>query len=185
MQLGILGMGRIGQAIARRGAHGFGMRVLYHNRSRLPAGIESNCRAAYVDFDTLLRESDHLVLVLPYSPQTRHVIDAAALAKMKPTATLTNVARGGLVDEDALADALAGGRLAAAALDVFEGEPRVNPRLLALRNIVLSPHVGSASHATRRAMAALAVDNLVAALGHGPRAGDPPTPIAAKAAAKR
>ena len=183
--LGILGMGRIGQAIARRGAHGFGMRVLYHNRSRLPAGIESNCRAAYVDFDTLLRESDHLVLVLPYSPQTRHVIDAAALAKMKPTATLTNVARGGLIDEDALADALAGGRLAAAALDVFEGEPRVNPRLLALRNIVLSPHVGSASHATRRAMAALAVDNLVAALGHGPRAGDPPTPIAAKAAAKR
>ena len=183
--LGILGMGRIGQGIARRGAHGFGMRVLYHNRSRLDAGIERNCRAAHVDFDTLLRESDHLVLVLPYSPQTRHVIDASALARMKPSATLTNIARGGLVDEDALADALAGGRLASAALDVFEGEPAVNPRLLSLRNIVRTPHVGSASHATRRAMAALAVDNLVAALGRGPRAGDPPTPIAGKAPAKR
>src|SRR5690606_25666215 len=102
--LGLLGMGRIGQGIARRGAFGFGMRVLYHNRNRLPERIESNSRAAWVDFDTLLRESDHLVLVLPYSPQTRHVIDATALAKMKPTATLTNIARGGLVDEDALAD---------------------------------------------------------------------------------
>ncbi len=183
--LGILGMGRIGQGIARRGGHGFGMRVLYHNRSRLDAGIERNCRASYVDFDTLLRESDHLVLVLPYSPQTRHVIDAAALAKMKPSATLTNIARGGLVDEGALADALAGGRLASAALDVFEGEPAVDPRLLALDNIVLTPHVGSASHATRRAMAALAVDNLAAALGRGPRAGDPPTPITGKPAAKR
>ncbi len=175
--LGILGMGRIGQGIARRGALGFGMRVLYHNRSRLPERIESNCRAAYVDFDTLLGQSDHLVLVLPYSPHTRHVIDAPALAKMKPTATLTNIARGGLVDEDALAEALVQGRLAAAALDVFEGEPAVNPRLLALDNIVLTPHVGSASLATRRAMAGLAIDNLVAALGHGPRAGDPPTPV--------
>ena len=183
--LGILGMGRIGQGIARRGAHGFGMRVLYHNRRRLPVGIEGNCRARLVDLDTLLRESDHLVLVLPYSPQTRHVIDAAALARMKPSATLTNIARGGLVDEDALAEALAHGRLAAAGLDVFEGEPAVNPRLLALRNVVLTPHVGSASHATRRAMASLAVDNLVAALGEGPRAGDPPTPVTGKAAAKR
>ena len=183
--LGILGMGRIGQGIARRGAHGFGMRVLYHNRRRLPVGIEGNCRARLVDLDTLLRESDHLVLVLPYSPQTRHVIDADALARMKPSATLTNIARGGLVDEDALAEALAHGRLAAAGLDVFEGEPAVNPRLLALRNVVLTPHVGSASHATRRAMASLAVDNLVAALGEGPRAGDPPTPVTGKAAAKR
>jgi len=183
--LGILGMGRIGQGIATRGAHGFGMRVLYHNRSRLPDGIESNSRAAWVDFDTLLAESDHLVLVLPYSPATHHVIDSAALAKMKPTATLTNIARGGLVDEDALADALAAGRLASAALDVFEGEPAVNPKLLALRNVVLTPHAGSASLATRRAMATLAVDNLVAALGRGPRAGDPPTPITGKAAAKR
>ncbi|MDH5834061.1 2-hydroxyacid dehydrogenase [Luteimonas kalidii] len=179
--LGILGMGRIGQGIARRGALGFGMRVLYHNRSRLPDRIERNSRAAWVDLDTLLRAADHLVLVLPYSAATRHLIDAAALAKMKPTATLTNIARGGLVDEDALADALSAGRLAAAALDVFEGEPAVNPRLLALRNVVLTPHVGSASLATRRAMATLAVDNLVAALGRGPRAGDPPTPIAATA----
>ena len=183
--LGILGMGRIGQGIARRGAHGFGMRVLYHNRRRLPVGIEGNCRARLVDLDTLLRESDHLVLVLPYSPQTRHVIDAAALARMKPNATLTNIARGGLVDEDALAEALAHGRLAAAGLDVFEGEPAVNPKLLALRNVVLTPHVGSASRATRRAMASLAVENLVAALGEGPRAGDPPTPVTGKAAAKR
>lgn len=180
--LGILGMGRIGQGIARRGAHGFGMRVLYHNRNRLAEGIERNCGARYADMATLLAESDHLVLVLPYSPATRHIIDAAALAAMKPTATLTNIARGGLVDEDALADALAGGRLAAAALDVFEGEPAVNPRLPALRNVVLTPHVGSATLATRRAMAALAVDNLIAALGQGPRAGDPPTPIATKTA---
>ncbi|MBP6797985.1 MAG: D-glycerate dehydrogenase [Luteimonas sp.] len=183
--LGILGMGRIGQGIARRGALGFDMRVLYHNRSRLPVGIERNCRARYVDFDTLLRESDHLVLVVPYSPDTHHVIDSAALAKMKPTATLTNIARGGLVDESALADALAHGRLASAALDVFEGEPVVNPKLLALRNVVLTPHVGSASLATRRAMATLAIDNLVAALGRGPHAGHPPTPIAGGTTAKR
>jgi gluconate 2-dehydrogenase len=183
--LGILGMGRIGQGIARRGAHGFGMRVIYHNRSRLPVGVESNCRATYVDLDTLLRDADHLVLVLPYSAHTRHVIDAAALAKMKPTATLTNIARGGLVDEDALVEALGGGRLASAALDVFEGEPAVNPKLLALRNVVLTPHVGSASRATRRAMASLAVDNLTAALGVGRHAGNPPTPVTGKAAAKR
>lgn len=175
--LGILGMGRIGQAIARRGAHGFGMRLLYHNRNRLADGIERNCRATWVDFDTLLRESDHLVLALPYSPSSRHVIDATALSKMKPTATLTNIARGGLVDEAALADALAAGRLAAAGLDVFEGEPAVNPGLLELPNAVLTPHIGSASLATRRAMASLAVDNQVAALGHGPRAGNPPNPV--------
>ncbi|MFC3549739.1 2-hydroxyacid dehydrogenase [Lysobacter cavernae] len=174
--LGILGMGRIGQGIARRAA-GFGMRVLYHNRSRLPEAVERECRAEYVDFDELLARADHLVLVLPYSPQVHHLIDAAALAKMKPTATLTNIARGGLVDEDALADALTGGRLAAAGLDVFEGEPAVNPRLLALRNVVLTPHIASGSLATRRAMVALAVDNLIAALGFGPDAGRPPTPV--------
>jgi gluconate 2-dehydrogenase len=179
--LGILGMGRIGQGVARRGAHGFGMRVLYHNRNRLPDGIERNCRAAWVDFDTLLRESDHLVLVLPYSAASHHLIDASALSKMKPTATLTNIARGGLVDEAALADALAAGRLAAAGLDVFEGEPEVNPALLALPNVVLTPHLGSASLATRRAMVSLAVENLAAALGHGPHAGHPPTPIAGTA----
>ena len=174
--LGVLGMGRIGQGIARRAA-GFDMRVLYHNRSRLPEPLERECRAAYVDFDTLLRQADHLLLVLPYSPQVHHLIDGAALAKMKPTATLTNIARGGIVDEDALADALDAGRLAAAGLDVYEGEPAVNPRLLALRNVVLTPHIASGSLATRRAMVALAVDNLIAALGRGPQAGNPPTPV--------
>ncbi|HZX78897.1 D-glycerate dehydrogenase [Lysobacter sp.] len=181
--LGILGMGRIGQGIARRAA-GFDMRVLYHNRSRLPESLERECRAGYVDFDTLLAQADHLLLVLPYSPQVHHLIDAAALAKMKPTATLTNIARGGIVDEDALADALGSGRLAAAGLDVYEGEPAVNPRLLALRNVVLTPHIASGSLATRRAMVALAVDNLTAALGVGPDAGRPPTPINAAALAQ-
>ncbi|MDI9240312.1 D-glycerate dehydrogenase [Lysobacter sp. LF1] len=180
--LGILGMGRIGQGIARRAA-GFGMRVRYHNRSPLPAEIERECHAEYVDFDTLLTSADHLVLVLPYSRAVHHLIDAGALAKMKPTATLTNIARGGIVDEDALADALAGGRLAAAGLDVYEGEPAVNPRLLALRNVVLTPHIASGSLATRRAMVSLAVDNLIAALGRGPQAGHPPTPVNADALA--
>ena len=177
--LGILGMGRIGQGIARRAA-GFGMRVLYHNRSPLPGAVERECRARYVDREALLAQSDHLVLVLPYVPASHHVIDAAALATMKPSATLTNIARGGLVDEDALADALQHGRLAAAGLDVFEGEPVVNPRLLACRNLVLTPHIASGSLPTRRAMVALAVDNLVAALGFGPDAGKPPSAIPPK-----
>ncbi len=171
-------MGRIGQGIAKR-ASGFDMRVLYHNRSRLPADVERAFDASYVDFDALLAQADHLVLVLPYSAASHHIVDAAALAKMKPTATLTNIARGGIVDEAALADALDGGRLASAALDVFEGEPAVNPRLLALDNIVLTPHIASGSLATRRAMVSLAVDNLIAALGHGPDAGKPPSPVTA------
>ena len=181
--LGILGMGRIGQGIARRGALGFGMRVLYHNRSRLPDATEAEVGAQYVDLDTLLAQADHLVLVLPYSASSHHIIDAGALAKMKPTATLVNIARGGIVDEVALADALANGRLAAAGLDVFEGEPTVRPELLALHNIVLTPHIGSASQATRRAMVQLAVDNLTAALGLGPNAGHPPSAINADAVA--
>lgn len=185
--LGILGMGRIGQGIARRGAHGFGMRVLYHNRSQLPAATEQALGARYVDFDTLLAQSDHLVLVLPYTKDSHHIVDAAALGKMRATATLVNIARGGIVDELALADALANGRLAGAGLDVYEGEPRVRPELLALNNVVLTPHIGSASLATRRAMVQLAVDNLIAALGKGPRAGHPPSALnaAAVAAAKR
>lgn len=178
--LGILGMGRIGRAIARRGHHGFGMKVLYHNRSRLPEPAECEVGAHYVDLDTLLARSDHLVLALPYSPRHHHLIDAAALARMKPTATLVNIARGGLVDELALAEALAGGRLGAAGLDVYEGEPAVRPELLALRNVVLTPHIGSASLATRRAMAQLAVDNLLAALGFGPDAGRPANPVTAR-----
>lgn len=179
--LGILGMGRIGQGIARRGALGFGMRVLYHNRSRLPEATEAEVGATYVDLDTLLAQADHLVLVLPYSAASHHIIDAAALAKMKPGATLVNIARGGIVDELALADALANGRLAAAGLDVFDGEPTVRPELLALRNVVLTPHIGSASQATRRAMVQLAVENLTAALDKGPHAGRPPSAINAGA----
>lgn len=174
--LGIVGMGRIGQGIACR-ARGFGMRVLYHNRSRLPELVERECGATYAGFDDLLVQADHVILVLPYSAQVHHLVDAAALAKMKPTATLVNIARGGIVDEVALADALSNGRLAAAGLDVYEGEPAVRPELLALRNVVLTPHIASASLATRRAMVSLAVDNLIAALGEGPDAGHPPSPV--------
>ena len=182
--LGILGMGRIGQAIARR-ARGFGMRVLYHNRSRLAADLEHDCAAAYVDKDVLLADSDHLVLALPYSPDTHHAIGAAELARMRPTATLINIARGGVVDDVALAAALASGRLAAAGLDVYEREPEVDPALLARSNIVLTPHIASSTEATRRAMVALAVDNLIAALGEGPFANRPPNPINAALLAKR
>jgi gluconate 2-dehydrogenase len=173
--LGILGMGRIGQAIARRGALGFGMPVIYHNRSRLSPEQEAPIGAHYVDKQTLLRQADHLVLVLPYSAASHHAIGAAELAQMKPTATLTNVARGGIVDDAALATALQARRIAAAGLDVFEGEPQVHPALLSLPNVVLTPHIASASLATRRAMAELAADNLIAALGHGPQAGHPPS----------
>jgi gluconate 2-dehydrogenase len=176
--LGILGMGRIGQGIARR-ACGFDMKVLYHNRSRLPEATERQTRAAYTSLEELLAQADHLLLVLPYSKESHHLIDAQALARIKPTATLVNIARGGIVDEDALAAALASGKLAAAGLDVFEGEPAINPRLLALRNVVLTPHIASGSLATRRAMVSLAVDNLIAAMGVGPNAGKPPNPISA------
>ena len=122
--LAILGMGRIGQAIARRGALGFGMKVIYHNRSRLDAAAEAPLNARYVDRDALFREADHLVLVVPYSPASHHAVGAAELALMKPTATLTNIARGGVVDDAALAAALRERRIAAAGLDVFEGEPQ-------------------------------------------------------------
>ena len=172
--LGILGMGRIGQGIARRGALGFGMKVLYHNRSRLPADQEAPLGARWVDKASLLREADHLVLVLPYSADSHHSVGAAELAQMKPTATLTNIARGGIVDDAALARALKAGQLAAAGLDVFEGEPQVHADLLTVSNVVLTPHIASASVATRRAMANLAADNLIAALGAGPQAGRPP-----------
>jgi gluconate 2-dehydrogenase len=178
--LGILGMGRIGQAIARRGVHGFGMKLVYHNRSRLDAATEAALHARYVDKATLLRESDHLVLVLPYSAASHHAIGAAELALMKPSATLVNIARGGIVDDAALAAALVEGRIAAAGLDVYEGEPRLNPALLEAPTAVLSPHIASASLATRRAMAELAAANLTAALGVGPQAGRPPAPVNAE-----
>ena len=171
--LGILGMGRIGQGIARRGALGFGMKVIYHNRSRLPAEQEAPIGAEYVSKEVLLREADHLVLVLPYSASSHHAIGAAELAQMKPTATLTNIARGGIVDDAALARALRDRRIAAAGLDVFEGEPSVHPDLLTVPNVVLTPHIASATARTRRAMADLAADNLIAAL----TGGTPPTPL--------
>lgn len=165
--LGILGMGRIGQGIARRGAHGFGMRVIYHNRSRLDAATEAACKASYVSKEQLLREADHLVLVLPYSASSHHAIGAAELAQMKPTATLVNIARGGIVDDAALAQALRERRIAAAGLDVFEGEPKVHPDLLTVPNVVLTPHIASATVPTRLAMANLAADNLIGFLVHG------------------
>ena len=165
--LGIIGMGRIGQGIARRAAKGFGMSVLYHNRSRLSADLEADCGARWVDKDVLLREADHVMLVVPYSAATHHTIGAAELALMKPTATLVNIARGGIVDEDALMAALRGGRISAAGLDVFEGEPAFKPGWLALKNVVLTPHIASATMATRLKMADLAADNLIAFFEQG------------------
>jgi len=165
--LGIIGMGRIGQAIARRAALGFGMNILYYNRSRLDAATESTLHARYAGKQELLAQADHVMLVLPYSPAAHHTIGAAELALMKPTATLINVARGGIVDDAALARALKQGQIAAAGLDVFEGEPQLNPALLELSNIVLTPHIASATNATRHKMAALAVNNLIGYLLRG------------------
>jgi len=169
-------MGRIGQALARR-AQGFNMRVIYHNRSRVAPQIEAELNAEYVSKEDLLRRADHVVLVLPYTKANHHTIGAAEFALMKRSATLTNIARGGIVDDAALADALRDRRIAAAGLDVFEGEPNLNPALLDVPNVVLTPHIASATEATRRAMANLAADNLIAGLGVGPRAGQPPNPI--------
>jgi glyoxylate/hydroxypyruvate/2-ketogluconate reductase len=165
--LGILGMGRIGQGIARRGAHGFGMNVIYHNRSRLAPDLEAQCKARYVSKEELLKTADHLVLVLPYSPESHHAIGAAELALMKPTANLVNIARGGIVDDAALAAALRDRKIAGAGLDVFEGEPKVHPDLLTVPNVVLTPHIASATVPTRKAMANLAADNLIGFLVHG------------------
>lgn len=170
--LGIFGMGRIGQAVARRAA-GFGMRVVYHSRTPLQTEVEAALGARFVDADALLAESDVLSLHAPLTPATRHWVDAAALRRMRRGAYLVNTARGPLVDEAALADALASGQLAGAGLDVYEEEPRVQPRLLALPNVVLLPHIGSATERTRLAMATLAVRNARAVL-----AGEPPlTPV--------
>ncbi len=165
--LGIIGMGRIGQGIARRAAHGFGMQVLYHNRSHLPPEQEAACGARYASKEELLRSADHVMLVVPYSAQTHHTIGAAEIAMMKPTATLINIARGGIVDDAALAQALKARRIAAAGLDVFEGEPSVHPHLLTVPNVVLTPHIASATVATRLKMANLAADNLLDYLVHG------------------
>ena len=155
--LGILGMGRIGSAIARR-AQGFGMTVLYHNRR--PASDEA--RARYVEKDVLFKESDFVVLVVPYSPQTHHIVAAKELALMKTSACLVNIARGGVVDDKALVLALQSGSIRAAGLDVFEGEPALDPGFLTLSNVVLTPHIASSTRATRGAMMQLAADNLLA-----------------------
>jgi len=179
--LGIIGMGRIGQGIAKRGAHGFGMKVIYHNRSRLDAALEAECKASYVGKEELLKTADHVVLVVPYSPASHHTIGAAEIALMKPTATLINIARGGIVDDAALAVALREKRIAAAGLDVFEGEPKVHPDLLTVPNVVLTPHIASATVPTRRAMADLAADNLIAYFsGKGPLTPVTPVPAATK-----
>jgi len=171
--LGILGLGRIGQGIAKRAAHGFGMPVIYHNRHPLDATTEAACGARWVSKTALLQQCDHLMLVLPYSAEVHHCIGAAELAQMKPTATLVNIARGGIVDDAALASALRQGTIAAAGLDVFEGEPAVHPDLLTLPNVVLTPHIASATLPTRLAMAELAAANLLGFLLHG----KPVTPL--------
>ncbi|MFM8677684.1 MAG: 2-hydroxyacid dehydrogenase [Burkholderiaceae bacterium] len=155
--LGIIGMGRIGSAIARRAA-GFEMRVLYHNRTPSPESIA----ATWVEKAQLLQESDFVMLVVPYSAATHHLIGAAELALMKPSATLINIARGGVVDDQALIAALIEKRIAAAGLDVFENEPKFDPAFLQFENVVITPHIASSSRATRGAMMQLAADNLLA-----------------------
>lgn len=161
--LGIVGMGRIGQAVARR-ARGFDMTVLYHNTRRASSEIEQACNATYVSLDDLLGRADFLTLHVPYSPKAHHLIGASELARMKPTAILVNAARGGVVDDRALVAALREGRLAGAGLDVFENEPALDPGFIELHNVVLTPHIASSTEATRRKMALMAAENLVAAL---------------------
>jgi len=170
--LGIIGFGRIGRAVARR-ALGFGMRVLYQDAVAADQATESTLKAARMDLPTLLRESDFVTIHTPLLAETRHLIDAGALAAMKKTAYLVNASRGPVVDEAALAEALREGRISGAGLDVFEDEPRVHPGLLGLDNVVLAPHIGSGSHETRLRMASLAVENCLAVLENG----TPPTPV--------
>ena len=155
--LGIIGMGRIGSAIAKRAA-GFDMRVIYHNRTQSQTAVN----ATWVERDVLLKEADFVMLVVPYSPATHHLIGAAELALMKPSATLINIARGGVVDDQALIAALKAGKIAAAGLDVFENEPKFDPEFLLFENVVITPHIASSSKATRGAMMQLAADNLIA-----------------------
>ncbi len=166
--LGIVGMGRIGQAVARRG-RGFGMEILYHNRSR-NEDAERELDARYAELGELLETADFVSVHTPLTDETRHLIGAEELGKMKPTAVLVNTSRGPVVDEGALADALADGRIFAAGLDVYEEEPKVHPKLLERENAVLAPHIGSGSRETRDRMAVLAAENIVAVLaGEGPK----------------
>ena len=161
--LGIFGFGRIGRAVARR-ARGFSMRILYHQASPAPESVERDLCAEYVPADRLLAESDFISLHVPLNDSTRKLIGAAQLRQMKPTAFLINTSRGPVVDEAALAAALSEGVIAGAGLDVFEDEPRVHPLLLQLENVVLAPHIASASVDTRRRMCLTAAENVVAAL---------------------
>ena len=170
--LGIFGMGRIGQAVARR-AGGFGVRVVYHSRSRLSPEDEARLGATFVGFDELVETSDVLSLHAPLTAETHHVIDRDVLKRMKRGSWLINTARGALVDEAALAQALRDGPLAGAGLDVYEYEPAVTPALLDLPNVVLLPHIGSATRETRTRMAVLAARN-----AHAVLTGRPPlTPV--------
>ena len=161
--LGIFGMGRIGQAVARRG-RGFDMQILYHDAVRASEAVESELRAEFVSAERLLRESDFVSLHVPLLPETRHMMSADQFRIMKPTAILVNTSRGPVVDEGALAAALEEGIIAGAGIDVFENEPRVHPALLKLENVVLAPHIASASVDTRRKMSMMAAENAVAAL---------------------
>ena len=170
--LGIVGFGRIGRAVARR-ALGFNMRVLYYDSVRSAPEVERELRATFVDKETLLREADFVSLHVLLSAETRHLIDERALRTMKKTAVLVNAARGPIVDEAALVRALREEWIAAAGLDVFEEEPRIHSGLLPLTNVVLAPHIASASFETRLAMSALAVRNCVAVLEGKP----PITPV--------
>lgn len=166
--LGIVGLGGIGRRVAQR-ARAFGMEIAYHSRQPAPAAVEAELGAERMPLERLLAESDVLSLHCPLTPETHHLIGAAELEAMKPGAVLVNAARGPIVDEAALAEALAEGRIAAAGLDVYEREPRVEPRLLDLDNVVLTPHLGSATVETRTAMAELAARNAISVLsGQGP-----------------
>jgi glyoxylate reductase len=166
--LGIVGFGRIGREMARRSL-GFKMRVLYFSQNRAPEAIERELHAEFVPLETLLHEADFVSLHVPLLPSTRHLISADSLAKMKPTAYLINTARGPVVDEAALVHALETARIAGAALDVYEQEPKVHPGLLSRRDVVLAPHIGSATIETRTRMAQAAVENIVAFFsGHKP-----------------
>ncbi len=161
--LGIVGMGRIGLAVARR-ARGFDMSILYHNRHRVEASLEAGLGARRVPLDRLLRSSDFVTLHAPYALETHHLIGPRELTLMKSTAYLINAARGPLVDEASLVEALREGRLAGAALDVYEQEPELAPGLADLENVVLTPHIGSASRETRSRMSLIAAENILAAL---------------------
>ena len=161
--LGIIGMGRIGQTIARR-ASGFDMQVRYHNRTRLETAVESRLIVGYASKEEILRESDFVVVMVPYSPATHHLIKAEDIALMKPTAILINTSRGGVIDDVALIAALKEKRIAGAGIDVFEGEPAFNAEYLTLDNVALTPHIGSATRATRLRMAMRAAENMLAAL---------------------